>query len=95
LRRDCVELALRAGLRADDYFFYGESDEHKQRCKQHIELGGSRRDEYCHYAGDIHIHIGEWFDERKPDVYGDLRADSNQRRWLDHVYPNHYRKRGK
>ena len=45
------------GLRADDRFLYGGSDEHKLRYKQHAELGDDRGDEYCHHAGDIHVHI--------------------------------------
>jgi hypothetical protein len=53
-------------FRADDRFLFGGSDEHKLRYKQHTELDSSRGGEYCHHAGDIHVHIRDWFDEREP-----------------------------
>ena len=95
MRLDFVELAPWKRLRADDYFLYGGSDERKLRYEQHTELGSSRRDEYWHHAGDIHVRIGKRFDEHEPNGDNHLHADSNQCRGLDHVYANRYRKRGK
>jgi hypothetical protein len=78
LRRNCVELTLWQSVRADDHFLYREPDEHKQRCQQHIELDGSRRDECCYYAGDIHLHTAERFYEREPNGDDYLYADCDQ-----------------
>jgi len=96
LRRldDFVEFVLWKRLRADDHFLYGSSDKHKLRCKQRTELGGSGSDEYCHHAGDIHVHIGKRFNQHEPSGDDHLHADSDQCRRLDHVYDNRYRKRG-
>jgi hypothetical protein len=95
VRRDCFELDLWTGLRADDHFVHGESNKHKLRVKQHIELGGNGRDKYNRHAGDIHVHSGERLHEHEPDGDDHLQADGNQCRWLGHVHANHYRKRGK
>ena len=89
-----VEFALWKRLRADDHFLYGNSDQHQLRYKQHTELGGSRSDEYCHHAGDIHVHIGKRFNEHEPSGDDHLHADGDRCRRLDHVYANRYRKRG-
>ena len=95
LRRldDFVQFSRRKRLRADDHFLYRGSDKHKLRCKQRTELGGSRSDEYCHHAGNIHVHIGKRLNEHEPSGDDHLHADSNQCRWLDHVYAHRYRKR--
>jgi hypothetical protein len=45
------------GLGAECDILYSGSDNHKRRYKQHAELGHDRGDEYCHYAGNIHVHI--------------------------------------
>ena len=79
-------------VRADDRFLYGGSDEHKLRYKQHTELDSNRGGEYCHHAGDIHVHIRDWFDEREPDGDDHLHTDGYQCRGPDHVYANRYRK---
>ncbi len=88
---DFVERAPRKRLRADDHFLHGGSDKHTLRYKQHTELGSNRSDEYCHHAGDIHVHIGKRFNQYEPSGDDHLHADSNQCRWLDHVYANRYR----
>ena len=49
-------------------------------------MGDHRGDEYCHYAGDIHLHVGKWFDQRKPNGNDDLYADRDQRLRLDHLH---------
>ena len=95
MRRDFVEFVLWTRLRADDYFVYCESNKHKQRCKQHIELGGNGSDKYSRHAGDIHVHSGERFNEHESNGDDHLHADCDQCRWVEHVYANHYRKRGK
>ena len=95
MRLDFVELAPWKRLRANDHFLYGGSGKRKLRYEQHTELGGSRNDEYCHHAGDIHVRIGKRFDEHEPNRDDHLHADCNQCRWLDHVYANRYRKHGK
>jgi hypothetical protein len=92
LRHEFVELALRKRVRADDYLLHGESDQHKLRCKQHTELGGSRSDKSCHHAGDIHVHIGERFNDDEPDGHNHLHADSDQCHRRGHVYANRHRK---
>ena len=94
-RDDFVGLAHWKRLPANDHFVYGGSDKHQLRYKQHTELGGSRSDEYCHHAGDIHVHSGKRFNEREPNGDDHLFVDSNQRSWLDHVYANRHRKHGK
>ena len=95
MRLDFVELAPWKRLRANDHFLYGGSGKRKLRYEQHTELGGSRNDEYCHHAGDIHVRIGKRFDEHEPNRDDHLHADCDQCRWLNHVYPNRYRKHGK
>ncbi len=95
LRLDFAELALWKRLRADDYLLYGGSDKHKLRYKQRTELDGSRSDEYCHHAGDIHVHIGKRFNQHEPNGDDHLHADRNQCLWLDHIYADRYRKHGK
>jgi hypothetical protein len=89
---DFVEHAPWKRLGADDYFLHGGSDKHKLGYKQHTELGGSRSDEYCHHAGDIHVDIGKRFNQYEPGGYDHLHPDSNQCRWLGHGYANRYRK---
>ena len=93
--RGFVELYLWTRLRADDRFLYRGSDQRNLRHKQHIELGGIRGDEYCHHAGDIHLHIGERFNEHESNGDDHLHADSNQCCGLDHFHANHYRKHGR
>ena len=58
-------------------------------------MGDERGDEYCRHAGDIHVHFGEWFDQRESNSDDNLHADSNQYHWLSHVYANRYGKHGK
>jgi hypothetical protein len=94
MRVDGAEFVLWKRLRADDHFVYGGTDKHKLRCQQHIELGDSRSDEYCHHARDIHVHIGKRLNEHEPDGDDHLHADGNQCRGRDHVYANRYRKCG-
>jgi len=86
LRLDFAELALWKRLRADDYLLYGGSDKHKLRYKQRTELDGSRSDEYCHHAGDIHVHIGKRFNQHEPNGDDHLHADRNQCLWLDQIH---------
>ena len=88
-----VELVFWKRLHADNHFLHGGSDKHKLRCQQHTELGGDRSDEYCHHAGDIHLHIGERFNEHEPNGDDHLHADGDQCRRLDHVDSDRYRKR--
>ena len=88
---DRAELAFRKRLPADDHFLYGKSDKHKFRDRQHTKLGGSRSDEYCHHAGDIHVPIGKRFNEHEPNRDDHLHADGKQYRWLDHIHANRYR----
>jgi len=58
-------------------------------------LGDERSDEYCYHAGDVHFHVGEWFDKREPNSDDHLYADSNRCRRLSYIYANRYRKRRK
>jgi len=92
---DLVDASLRKWLRANDHFVFGRSGKHKLRFQQRAELGNERSDKYCHHAGDIHVHIGDRFDEC--ESYGDdhLHAHGNQCRWLSHLYANRYGKHGK
>jgi hypothetical protein len=55
-------------------------------------LVDERSGEYCHHAGDIHVHIGERFDDRESDSDDNLYADSNRYRGLSHIYANRYGK---
>ena len=86
-----VEFVIKR-VRADDHFLHSEPDKHKLRNKQHTELGGSRSDECRHHAGNIHFHIGEWFNQHEPNRDDHLHADSNQCHRLGHVYGNRNRK---
>jgi hypothetical protein len=58
-------------------------------------LGGRGSDEYCHHAGDIHVHIGKRFNQHEPDGDDHLHADRGERSRLDHVDANRYGKHGK
>jgi hypothetical protein len=49
-------------------------------------LGDNRSNQYRHHAGDIHVHIRKWFDEREPDGDDHLHAHSNERRWFGHIH---------
>ena len=79
------------GYPADDRILCGEPIKHQLRHQQHAELGGNRGDEYCHYAGDIHLHIGKWFNEHESDGDDHLHADSDQFLWLGHLHGNDHR----
>jgi hypothetical protein len=46
-------------------------------------LGDDRGHEYRHHAGDIHVHIRVWFDEREPNRDDYLYSDCYQCRGLD------------
>ena len=63
--------------------------------QQYAELGDDRGDEYCHHAGDLHVHIRKWFDEREPNGDDHLHSDRYQCHGLDHVYADRYRKHAK
>ena len=89
LRHEFVKFILWKGI-AGDHFLYSESDKRELRCKQHVELGGNRGDLHCHHAGDIHVHIGQRFHEREPNRDDHLHANSDQRRWLGHLYGHRY-----
>jgi hypothetical protein len=95
LRSEFVELVLWKRFHADDHFLYGGSDNHKLRHKQHTELGGSRSDECCHHAGDIHVQIGKRFNQHEPNGDNHLHANSSQRCWFDHLNVDRYRKPAK
>jgi hypothetical protein len=55
-----------------------------------LELDNERSGEHCHHAGDIQVHIGERFHERKSNGDDSLHADSNRCRRLSHLYANRY-----
>ena len=91
---DWLEFVFPNRLRTSDYFVYSESAQHQLRLEQYLNVGGDRSDGYCHQAGDIYVHIGEWFDEREPDGNDDLYADSDQCLRLGDSYVDHYRPPG-
>jgi hypothetical protein len=70
----------------NDQLLHGQSREHQLRFQQHAELGDDRRDEYRHRAGNIHVHIGERFNEREPNGDDHLHADGHQCGRFGHVY---------
>jgi len=80
-----------SGKRTSDQFLRSQSRNYPFRLQQHAELGDERSDEYCHHAGDIHVHIGEWFDSCKSNGDDCLYPDSNRCRRLSHFFANHYR----
>ena len=82
-------------LRANNQFVCGRSGKHKLRFQQHAELDDERSGDYCHHAGNIHVHIGEWFDQRESNVDNHLHAHGDQCHWLNHVCANRYGKHGK
>ena len=90
-----VEPVLWERLRTGDHFLYGKPNKPERRRQQHAELGDERGDECCHHAGYIHVHPGEWFDERESNGDDHIHADGYQYRRLDYVYANRYRKLGK
>jgi hypothetical protein len=77
LRCDHFGFAHWETFQANDHFFYGGSGNHKLGRQQHNKLGDDRSNQYCHHAGDIHVHIGKWFDKREPDGDDYLHAHSN------------------
>ena len=80
-------------LAADDYFLCRKPNWHKLRRNQHTELGDDSSDEHRHHAGDIHVHVCEWFHEREPNRNDHLHADCDQCRRLDHSNGHRYHKR--
>ncbi len=87
-------LIFRKRLCADDHILRGQSHNYCFGYQQHVELGDNGSDEHCHYAGDVYVHIGERFDERKPDGNDHLHVDGDQCCRLDnfHGYGNRQRK---
>ena len=63
-----------------------ESHKYHFGFQQYAELGDDRGDEYCHHAGDIHVHIRDWFDEREPNGDDHLHSDGDQCRGLDYIH---------
>ena len=90
-----LSVTVTTAKQTDHRLLYRESHKHHFGFQQHAELGDDRCDEHRHHAGDLHVHIGEWFDEREPDGDDHLHADRDQCRGLDHVYGDRYRNRGK
>lgn len=102
LRLGLVTICLcrTGGLRVDDFirvilwnrrcsgdqFLHGGSAKHSFRYKQHADLDGNGSNEYCHYAGDIYIHIGERLNEHEPVSDDHLHADCYECPRLDHVH---------
>ena len=83
-------------LCANDQFVCGRTGKSNPRFQQqHAELVDERSDERCHHTGDIHFHIGEWFDECESNGDDNLYADSNQSCRLSHIYANRYGKHSK
>jgi hypothetical protein len=70
----------------NDQLLHGQPHKYHFRFQQHAELGDDRGDQSCHHAGDIHLHIREWFDEREPNGDDHLHADCDQCLWLDHIH---------
>ena len=92
MRLDFAEF-VQSRFRTSDHFLCGDTDNYNFRYKQHLELGHYWGDQSCHHTGDIHVHIGERFDEHEPDGDDHLHVDCNQCRRLDHIQTNRYRKR--
>ena len=74
---------------------HSQSHNYQLRFQQHAELGDERSDEYCHHAGDIHVHVGERFDKCESNDDDHLHADGNRCRRLSHIYANRYSKHAK
>ena len=79
-----LTVTVNAAKQTNHQLFHSEPHKYHFGLQQHAELGDDRRDQYCHHAGDIHVHIGEWFDEREPNGDDHLHADGYQCRRLDH-----------
>ncbi len=90
---DFVKFVLSKRHPADDRILCGEPIKHQLRYNQHAELGGRRGDEYCHYAGDIHLHLDKRFNEHESDGDDHLHARSVQFLWHGHLYGNDHRHR--
>ena len=69
-----------------DHFLHSEPRKYYLRFQQRTELGDDWGNQSCHHAGNIHVHLGERFDEREPNGDDYLHADGDQCRRLDHVY---------
>jgi len=89
-RANTVELVLWSTLSTGDYFLFGGSNKHKFRCRQHAELGDEWRDQYRHYARNLHVHISKWFNQREPNGDDHLHVDCLQCGRLDYVHPYRY-----
>jgi hypothetical protein len=59
----------------DDQFLHGQSRKSRFGVEQYAELDNERGDRYCDHAGDVHIHVREWFDERESNGHDHLHAD--------------------
>ncbi len=79
-------------LCANDQFVCGRSGEHGLWRKQHAELVDEWSDKHFHHAGDVHVHVSERLDKRKPNGDDHLHADRNRRRRLNHIYSDRYGK---
>jgi len=90
-RKDFRERASRNGVRAHDHLLFGESSKHQLRHKQHSELGDQRRNGNFDLPRNIHLHIGERYNECEPNGDDDLYLDSHQCCWLEHHEGNRYR----
>ena len=82
------------GCQTNHQFLYSQPHKHHYRVRQHTELGGNRSDEYCHYAGDIHVYCSKRVHERQPNGDHHLHADGDQYRWFDNFHRNRHRKHG-
>ena len=90
MRHEFVEFGIRKRLRADDQFVYGEPGKHNLRRKQHSDLGSNRSNDYCRHAGNIHVDIPEWFDDRESNRDDYLHTDCDQCVWLGHIHCESY-----
>lgn len=63
------------------------SERHKYHfgLQQHAELGDEWRDQHRYHAGNVHVYISEWFNEREPDRDDYLHVDGFRRSRLNHV----------
>jgi hypothetical protein len=74
------------GVGANHCILCGDPGKHHHRYEQRAELVGNGSREHFHHSGNIHIHIRERLNKRKPCSSDDLHVDGNECLGLGHIH---------
>jgi hypothetical protein len=83
------------GRQTDHQLVHSEPHKYHFGLQQRTELDDGRRDQYRHHAGNVHVHISEWFNEREPNGDDHLHVDGYQCSRLNYVYAYRYSNDGR